>query len=316
MGLQRLTVFIFLTLVAGTLRADRPPADAQAVVEGVLARYDAVKSMQLAYELECGFRSKDSKPDKVVTTGKYLLSLQGKDWSLKAEGGGVQIEKGGRQVGFWHTLQPDGLVTHAVAVTVAEGIDKNGPSPPYFAGTIWDRLTVDYIRKHKVPDAMRPANKSIYIEGKRGCILEWTISKDDVNAFRAIPPSLENGGILRLYVSLDQGSAVSRVEFALPAGKIPVFFQSTGFKEYKPGIYLPARCTYQTDTSYYVHYEIESVTSLNEPISEELFSVRLPEGTVVADSRSGSGSIVFEVTDTSSATNPVPDLNDLLKYGK
>lgn len=274
----------------------------QELVQGTLARSEAVFSGQILYHLKTGF----TNTGKVIEEVTIKLSFSGKDWAIRYPGaakGGERVSHGGVLIEHaLHGPQPDGKYYHNASVANYEPMDKNEPFPPYFAGTFWFKATAEFVRKNADQARLVGAAE---VNGVKTQLLEWTVPREQIGSvFHAVYQSarLRSPGILRIYVAPQLGFALPRIEHVstLNGGELDTVMDAEQFQEVAGGIYFPKklsmRCYPQKGfETYYVEYVIQRAEKINEEIDEAEFKVTLPNGTLVHDGRSPKGAISFRV---------------------
>lgn len=296
-------------VVAAT--ADVNTAD---VVQGVLARTEALVSGQLHYTIESGF----SNQDDGSYSQEYRLVFQGSSWRLTGLGPTVHREKvshAAKTVEYQREPQPDGTTSASARVDDKSLLlNENQPYHPTCAGTIWFAQTIDYITNH---------HEMVQYKGREtinnvACIvLEWNISHEDrYKAFSTINALNHEGGTLRIFVAPQLGYALPRIEHLSPDGTVSTYFDSTDFKEYG-GVFLPRTSRYQLISpggtpGFFVEHRISEITDVNESIAAEEFAVSVPDGTTIADQRGQDGAKIFEAY-----SGMIPeDIADILVAGE
>jgi len=302
------------------------------VVQGIVARSEAVFSGKLEYHQEWGLPGQ--KPNSV----NYEIIFTGSSWRLSskqlaselpvvdmpsvrkakiniAPASGfvelVQLSLHGKSVHYQHTPQPDGSVRHLADIAREKKIDDYSfPSPPFFAGTFWFACTKQFLQNNLQNAETKGQTE---VNGVRAEILEWKVSDSNKSqAFHGINDLTKNGGILRVFVSPQLGYALPRVEFLSPAGKPQASFNSSDFAECSDGIFIPKNLVMQyydaKGPGLHISYDITSVKSINQAMPDEDFVLQLPFGTSVADGRSGKGSIVFNVNEDGGIPHDLGDV--------
>ncbi len=286
MSLGTIGLLLPAALVAiGTIaKSDELHLTPDSLVDGVLARAEAIFSGRFEYRVTSGDASSTKQPQE--TRAGFILS--GPSWRIDDRGFHVEsINYRGKYYEVRRTPQPDGSTHTSLEIRATQDLFSMAPPrPPYFAGTLWHKSTIEYIRLHK--SSARVAGEKT-IAGIPTSIIEWDISASDkFGAFHAITQPLMNGGVLRLFVAPQLGYALPRVEHVDRQGNVETRFEATGFREVNQGIYMPKFLLYQVfekggAPGWYNRYEVVQVDGINQPIPDEAFSTSLPIGTVVAD---------------------------------
>lgn len=273
-----------------------PPGDVNAIVDGVVARAGALVSGRIEYHLDCGFYG----TEKPFHSAAYRLSLMGRSWAERSPvSPGTTIDHRGMHLTYYEAEKADGGIHRVANIVPSEPIDKNHPSPPYFAGTIWIKGCAKYIEQHRAEAKLRGAEP---LEGVATNIVEWLVDKRDLNtAFAWFNEAMDNGGTLRLHVAPSLGYALPLIEYVDPAGTAQLTFASSGFWEAAPGFFLPRLCEFRNlgkrEAAYYARYELSKAEMVNEVVPEEDFQIDLPVGTHINDSRGTGGTTVIQVSE-------------------
>ena len=135
-------------------------------------------------------------------------------------------------------------------------------------------------------------------------IYEWDVSAEDAGkAFLVVNSVTMPGGKLRVYIAPSLGYMIPRIEHVGKSGTVGLVISSENFTECN-GFYFPKHTRVEYIHSpisrYIIDYVIEKVERINEAIPESEFTLTLPPGTQVADSRDGKHTFNFEVTDSRS----------------
>jgi hypothetical protein len=266
-------------LIAGSASSATDTAGEIALLDGILARSEAIISGRITY--------------RVTNTngfdGTFVFTFSGTSWRVDEPA--MQIERinhRGDFVEVHRTPQPNGTVRNSASFTTERSLEDRRPFPPYFGGSLWYRSTVDYIRRHsKEVKAAGTAEAN----GFTCAILDWTVPAEDrFKAFDTIYPPLERGGVLRLYVLEKLGYVLPRADYVSPNGELAVRYECSDFRDVGTGIFFPMKIGMHAfpgkgKRGYGLEYEIKSVEKINDPIPDEAFVVSLPEGTYVSDER-------------------------------
>lgn len=308
------------------------PITAQELIQGVIARSEAVFSCKMDYRQKCGF----ANIGKIIDEGEYKAVASGSSWrlyykrlvseipsspaagakpqadapSLEGFFENTQLSHRGKFIKYTVTPQFDASLRNVADIINERPISflyKTYNGPPLFAGSFWFDCTKDFILNRKNKAVRKPDTE---VNGVKAQVLEWEVSDaEKFNAFHAA----NRGGFLRLYVSSELGFVLPRIENVGPDGLIDTVYDSSDFKESAPGIIIPRYCRIQDynhrKPGFYVEYEITRVAQLNEQIPDSEFIVHLPAGTLVSDSRAGKSSIFFEIQQG----GPIPEgLEDII----
>jgi hypothetical protein len=277
--------------------AEEKPSEITGLIQRIAARYRAVFSLHMIYHYHSNLN----------TDYRGELTISGSSWrdrALRNDGwGGCRVTH--RNKTLEHTFSPDG---HWVQITLPQPLDKNFPAPPYYAGTFWFKEECRYVEKYAAEATLRGGSD---LQGIHTTALEWPIPSQKRWAELAHVDHSAKGGRLRLYVAPQLGYVLPRYDYYNPRGELVQRCEADGFQESAPGIYFPRKirriCYLKGEVGFAAYFDIESVDQVNEPIAEEAFILRLPKGTVIADSRSQTHSIMFRLGETP----PVPGTEDL-----
>lgn len=288
MGLRRLLVAGALVGVVAFARGPRASGDAtdkDDLIDGTLARAEAVVSGRFAYEVEC--HPADSPPDDEVESYTEFV-FSGTSWRMDYPRIGLgRVNHRGKLIELSRHKSSDKNV-HVTTLGRARSPMEQEPYPPSFAGSLWNRGTVDYIRSHKGEAAIVGAAD---VDGISCAIIEWKIpAADAYAAFVSIPPALSKGGALRLYISAELGYVAPRIDHLTPDGDLAERFDASNFKDVGSGIQFPMNLKSQTfpgetRPGFIIEYKIESVTDINAPIPDSAFAAELPAGAKTREKR-------------------------------
>jgi hypothetical protein len=263
--------------------------DANTLVQGILARSEALFSGEIKYHLKYGFANQG----KVLGDEDWRFTFSGASWILQAETTGrAWVSHDGKSVELVSHPQKDGKTDYTASINVSKAVDSLRPCPPYFIGTLWYKSTQEFIRTNA--SSAKPANDST-INGVKAQVLEWDVPIPDISkAFErvAVSERLDHPGVLRLCVATQFGYALPRIEHLsrLHGEERDAVIDATDFHEVAVGIYVPKRCMYQAydkagAASYYEEYRVSEISKANDVIPDDVFRIVLPEGTSVTDAR-------------------------------
>lgn len=250
------------------------------VLEGVSARSKAVFSGRLDFHLQSGLRAKR----EIWQDYNERFSFSGPNWALRIPNGNVRVNYDGKLLAFGQSEQPDKKIYRALRIQPAQPPNKHSPFPPYFAGTFWHDLPLKFMQANA---AKGRAKEQTDVRGIRTTPLEWDVARPG-DAFDSYNNVLFAGGLLRVYVAPQLGYALPRYEYVGRDGTVGVRFDAWEFEEAAPGVFFPHQCTCQCfDPApvYYVDYKITKFEKINEPIPDDDFIIKIPEGTSVHDGR-------------------------------
>ena len=327
-----LAVLASLLLVPCANPARAADPDIRDLIQGVLARSEAVFSGRLKSRVVCGFRGKEANVDTIST-----LVFAGNSWRVDqaipmagiAERSRQNFKEGtdlskltgnleiittshaGKFARYKATPQLDGKMAHSVWVSTQRPLRADDlETPPVFAGTFWFSCTPKFIRDNMAKAKLLPP---VEVNGVQAQVLEWAVPRDDrYRAFHAVNGLTEKGGHLRVYVAPQFGYALARIECVGEGGKVAGSFDSSEFKDRGNGVFLPRRCSLQYHDAdgpgYYQEFELLKVRDVNGSISDKEFVIEVPTGTVVSDARSGTHSTWFELKDKTSIPADLTDV--------
>lgn len=266
-----------------------------ALIDGILARRAALISGRIVYHVNCHLTGRADNGDKAYVDFLFSGTSWRTDYPIaKLE----RINHRGEYVEV-HRPRPNGTGRTAAILDSAKSLTRDEPYPPFFAGSLWYNSTHDYIRNH-VQSGMVVGSADV--DDIPCTVIEWRIpAKDTYSAFSEIVSSLNNGGILRLYVSSELGYVLPRIEHLTPKGELAERFDSSEFQDAGSGIHFPMKMKSETfpargQKGFVIDYSIESVKRINEPVPESAFVTTLPVGTDVQDLRAAR-SVSFIVGD-------------------
>ncbi|MBW3541516.1 MAG: hypothetical protein KY476_14710 [Planctomycetes bacterium] len=305
---------MWILLVSGSLPCVAAAADQTSsnagpapLVAGILARGDAVSSGRMKYSVESGFRNR--RPHSVI---HVHFSFEADSWARRQGKStrpmplrSARVSHQGKYVEYVQHPQPDGTYHHTAHIYHSRKMAETLPYPPYFAGSVWFRSTLEYIRDNA--DSAALIGEEV-IDGIPTRVLEWKVSQEDVyGAFFAIDNTWANGGSLRLYVAPQLGFVLPRIEQIRKAGQVACRYTAGDFKEHAPGIFIPGRADRQWirpdgTQGHFISYEITAVNFLNRDVPDDDFIVIMPPDTRVQDTRPPGGGTFFE------AGSPPPEI--------
>jgi hypothetical protein len=294
---------IALRLVAGGLillappEAVQPPDERAALVNGILTRADAVFSGRMRFH---GYCCEEPYREDLPTT--YVeASFMKPSWISRTASGCVYLSHNGKSVAYVLNVQRDGRRTATLTIGPPEEMNSsNSESIPCFAGTIWERSTVAYIKNHA--DEARVVERR-KVNGVDTVLVEWVLSKkqsrslgyNDINA---------EGGFLRVYVAPQLGFVTPRVELCGPGGAVADLTEASEFSETGAGIFMPKHCYHQVANSkgvtYYHAFRSISYEKINDVIPEADFMLEVGPDAMVVDVRQsgkGQGATVFRLAE-------------------
>jgi hypothetical protein len=265
-----------------------PNSRATYLVNGILARVDAIFSGRMSY-------------NHVIFdhTEELDLSFSGNDWIMRWKEGGMIRSRGGASVDYFFATQPDETVYRAATLARPRTIAKEKLSTPIRAGTLRLECTRDFIAKNR--DRARLGEKSS-IDGMKADVLEWDVAASEVyQAFEAVDGIARRGGVLRLHTVEDRGFILPLIEHIGEKGKPQDKYMSRKFREVAPGVFFPMEYEHQgylvSGLGMREEFHIHKVELVNQEIPAKDFLCRLPIGTVVTDIRSDQMTVFGLVPD-------------------
>ncbi len=300
-----------LTGFPAPTRADDPAPDAQQLIDGILARSDAVFSGWMTYRYTIGREGKETVHELNVR-----LAFSGASWverySFPGQPESAAVSHNGSSLAYIPTQQKDGRVTKLAKVRPAVPM-RSESKAPVFAGSFWRLATKKYVEENRKSVVLKgPAE----VNGVKAAVLEWGVPRADVyKAFGFSAPGIDSGGVLRLYVAPQLGHAMPRIDFLSKKEEVIVRYDSSDFVKTPSGIHFPQLCSERLFAYSKTHpglrqYTIKDIEKINEPIPDSEFSVPIPIGTEVIDARSGKGSTRFILSDKEAP--PVPGLESIV----
>ncbi len=288
------------------------------LVRGTLARSEAVFSGRFQYVLTSGTegskrtvhydfifsgpswkrRARESASEIPLSFSKAAIKA-GIESKATLQGDQVRVilSHRGKGVEYNATPQHDKSIRHTARVVSGEDpLDKMFPVPPHFVGSFWFASTKAYVEKNLNRAISKP---SVDIGGIKTSVLEWEVSEADrYKAFNSSNDITAKGGVLRIYLAPQLGYLIPRIEHIGAGGAIGAVMDASDFFQVN-GIFVPRKAKLQylnaTGKGFFEQYQITDVKDINEPIEDSAFTIQLPVGTEVADSRSGKESFFFEV---------------------
>ncbi len=289
------------------------------VVQGIGSRADSVFSARIRYRMTSGFPQEKNNHEEDLS-----LTFFGPSWRLKSVVPASQVPRllsksaqkanvkptplqgmleqdevshHGKYVRLNRTPQSDGQLSNSATIRHQKPINSSLPPPPYFAGSFWFECTKQFVQANKDMAQRKPA---VEVNGRSCQVLEWNVAAaDKYKAFHGTNELTDDGGSLRVCAAPDLGFALPRVEYVGRNGMVAASFDSWDFKQYRDGIFIPARCRMQyhsrTGPGFFAEFQIMEASAINESIPDSDFRVELPVGTAVSDSRPGTHSINFEI---------------------
>jgi hypothetical protein len=290
-------------VLAAHTRADDPAPDTRQLIDGLLARSDAVFSGRMTYRFAYFASGKAEKP---VHEFQVRLTFSGSSWikrsTVTGQPDATVISHNGTTLEYVPTNQKDERVTKLARLRPARPVNTSGPEvkTPIFVGSFWRSATKKYVEENR----RSVVNKGYQeVNGERTVVLEWEIPRNDVDAaFGGSNPGVEDGGLLRLYVAPQLGHVMPRIDFLSPQGEVMVRCDSIDFIKTPSGVYFPTTSSerlfaYNRDNPSRQEYTIWDIENINEPIPDSEFSFPVPVGTEVIDTRDEKRTTRFILSD-------------------
>ena len=222
----------------------------------------------------------------------------------------IVISHNGREIEYYSTPQPDGVIRKSARVVTGESdMAAQQPPLPQFYGT----FVFPETRKFVIANQSNAVRKGVdKINGHEVVTYDLHVPESEsCRAFRSVNSTTENGGTLRVFIAPHLGYLITRIEHIGVSGVVGTIITADNFVECN-GFYFPklARIEYihSPNSKFVIETKIESVSRINEAISDSEFTILLPPGTEVADARDGKHSYLFEVTDRRSIPRELQDV--------
>jgi hypothetical protein len=291
-----------ISVVVGLARPAVAADDANQLIDGVTSRATAIHSIQLtythrAYWLQGGQATNDAAFDAEIT-------VDGTNWVVRYPNSeNFRMLRGQGTVSFVETESAENKAIYRTLnveapQTLQELINEN----PYFAaprlGGFWYAAQVGFIdqkRRQAIVRGERQVDGVVTIE------LEWPVEANDFDeALIMIPDGIARArrGWLRICVAPELGYALPRIEYVTEDGQVEHEVAASEFVDQGGGVFFPRRATVRSkdkNGERVSNFVVHQVAKLNEPLRPDTFSMKVPIGTRVSDSRPGVPQSTFDL---------------------
>jgi hypothetical protein len=221
----------------------------------------------------------------------------------------IEISNNGRNIVYKSVPQLDGKTTKTSRVATGENSpNKVFPPLPLLLGSFWFADTKQFVATHT-----KNAIHSTMAQNNNGRIdvYEFPVlgQTEAYEAFHVVHDLTSKGGTLRVYISVNLGGVVTKIEHVGVEG-LGTVLESGDFIEVN-GVRMPRECKLQYFSAqgpqFSAKYTFSEITDINVAIPEKEFVIELPIGTIVADARDPKESKFFDVNGPDALP---PDLDD------
>jgi hypothetical protein len=248
------------------------PADAEKrkLIDGVLARGEAIRSGVIEYVEENDFLN----GNKAEFKGEFAFSGASSSYRQTIEKiQAISVNHNGYSFGF-----RGGNTPHLYLQL---------PGHTILGRHVWARSLLMPVPPEL--SSVNPADVRLVgsetINGVETKTLEWPAGETDKTTGLALPSELEAAKrTVRLHVAPQLGYAIVRLKRLDRFGLANAVAEFSEFKEVAPGIHFPFRAHIQSKGSA-TRTRVVNVSELNQPIAYGYFVIRLPAGTQVEDLR-------------------------------
>jgi hypothetical protein len=268
--------------------------DANQLIDGVISRATAIHSVQMNYSHHA-YLLRDGRPTE-ESTNDVQLTVDGANWAMRYDDSkNFRMQRGQAAVSFVEIASARHnkifRTLFVAAPTSFQELINEGPhnAAPRLGG-FWYSVQVGFIDQHRQQVVVRGERQ---VDGIATIEMEWPVKGLDFDEAMLIIPdriSRDLRGRLRICVAPQLGYALPRIEYVSENGHVEHEVTATDFVDHGSSIYIPRRGTARTEVAngYEVgSFVIHNVTHLNEPLPPDTFSMKIPLGTRVSDSRPG-----------------------------
>jgi len=285
-------------------------------LDGLITRGTGLYSACVDFEYRDSTSGDESQPagstptsassDAKVSPQSLVLSVQGEDWVLRYQGAeNFRMTRQQASVTLTSVLdrmtgEPSRTLLVEAPVPLREWMAQEESCRVWRLGAIpWERQLEFLERQRSVLE--RVGTERI---GANDCeVLRCPVDRLDFDSgFVVLPLGLaqEKKGWLRIAVAPDLGFALVRMEYLTASGMSLVQWTSDDFRSVGDDTYFPFRSRLVTKLprgQRVQEYLVREVTHWNAALPDYTFSLQVPFGTRVRDSRPGVPSTVFTLED-------------------
>jgi hypothetical protein len=284
----------------GLAKADEDP---QRLIDGIISRASAIHSIQLTYTHR-GYVLGSPPADIRAFHGQ--MTVDGRNWALRYDGSSnFGMQRGPVRLSFVEIESAEHKQTfRTLYVEGPRSLEELINASPYHAaprlGTLWYSAQVEFIDRNRERATLRGTGQ---LDGHSTVELEWPVAAADFDeAMLIVPESIARAGRgrLRLCVAPELGYALPRIQYVGEAERVEHEVMAGDFVDEGGGVYFPRRVGSTTKVpggDQINEFVIHQVTNLNTPVPPATFSLKIPLGTRISDSRPGVPAASFELQD-------------------
>ena len=279
------------------------PVSTSDLINGIVARSEAIFSMKLDYRYEG--TSAASNGDVLSKDERHVVAtVQGHDWVMR-DAGHANFTMRRNQANFTYTESPKstGEVDRSLHITAPETfsslISAHAANAGPRLGTFWFLEQASFVDEHR--DHVERLDPQI-LDGRPTEVLQWKIDASRLgSAMLVIPPQIAaaRGGWLRIYVCPSLQYSLLRIEYVAPQGNVEMRIDATDFRKVSSDMRFPFHVTCVSDFQGGQDrsiYQVNTMEFVNEELPAAEFAINVPQGTRVRDSRPGVPTSVFSLT--------------------
>jgi len=288
--------FAMWTLLGGSLCG---AADVGECLDGLIARGTGLYSgsMELDYR-DSGL----SSPAADSATQRLLLSVQGEEWVLRYQGSeNFRMTRQQASVAMTSVLdrmtgEPSRTLLVEAPVPLRDWMASEEACRAWRLGALpWERQ-LEFLERRR--GSLELVGEEVV--GTIDCVvLKCPVERMEFDdAFVVLPVELarEKKGWLRLAVAPELGFALVRMDYLTSSGQPQLQWTSEDFREVGDDTHFPFRSRIVTGvgrSERVQEYRVHEVSHWNAALPDYTFSLQVPFGTRVRDSRPGVPSTVF-----------------------
>lgn len=280
----------------------RSDDDVNRLIDGVISRSSAIHSIQITYTQRSYTLLNGQRTDE--NTFRARMVVDGSDWVIRYGGSrNFRMQRGNAALSFTEIESDDGKQTfRSLYVEEPKALEELINENPFFAaarlGQFLYASQIEFIDRHRqraVVRGERQAGEYATTE------LEFPVVATDFHAAMLIIPQgigRARRGQLRICVAPTLGYALPRIEYVTQEGIVEHEIVADEFVDEGNGIYFPRRAQVRTrsaESEDVVDFVVHEVSGLNLPLHSEGFTMKIPIGTRVSDSRPGVPPTSFEI---------------------
>jgi hypothetical protein len=287
-----------LSLIASTAWSDD---GVDRLIDGVVSRSSTIHSMQVTYTQRSYTLQSGRTTDE--STFRARMVVDGSDWAIRYDKSrNFRMQRGNAGLSFVETQSDADRTFRTLYVEEPKSLEELIYENPYFAavrlgGFLYGSQSefIDRHRQQAVVRGERQAGSYATTE------LEFPVAAADFHAAMLIIPQgigRARRGRLRIGVAPALGFALPRIEYVTDEGVVEHEIVADEFVDEGNGVFFPRRAQIRTrgpQSEDVAEFVIHDVSGLNLPMHADAFTMKIPLGTWVNDSRPGVPPTSFEV---------------------